>query len=145
MEPRPNNELPDDELSAMLSQWEPPEPPARLRAKVFGDQPVSRWRWLWSGSIRLPIPAAVAIAAVLALAIRYRPAPAPPQPRTIVRTERVEVPVVKERIVTKVVYRDRPAPPSPQPAVAASHTYTFRDFQPVTTLQARIIRSGSAQ
>jgi len=55
-----------------------------------------------------------------------RPAAAP---RVVIRTERVEVPVVEERVVTRTVYRDRPA----------------AKWQPVAELRPRIIRGADDQ
>jgi hypothetical protein len=57
-------------------------------------------------------------------------------PRVTVRTERVEVPVFKDRVVTRTVYRDRivQAPSAPQGRNA-------HELQPVAELRPIIIRS----
>jgi hypothetical protein len=51
--------------------------------------------------------------------------------REIVRTERVEIPVVKEQVVTRLVYRDRPVP------------LDRHELQPVAVLRPVIIRRGN--
>ena len=124
MEPFEKDELTDRELDAMLPQWKAPSASARLKAAVFGERRAPWWRRLWSASIRVPAPVACALAVLLMLlAVRWsRLSGAPPQ--VVVRTERVEVPVVQER----VVYRDRPI------ADAV--------WQPVAELRPRIIRGN---
>lgn len=133
----------DDELRVLLQQLEPPEVPAGLRTKIFGRQRSSVWKWLSRGSIRLPVPALVCAAAAAAVFLTwYKPAPV-----LVVRTERVEKPVVEERVVTRerVVYRDRPVPAQQRPVEVARQGLSFHDFRPVTQLQVRIIRSGNDQ
>jgi hypothetical protein len=56
----------------------------------------------------------------------------------LVKTERVEVPVVQDRVVTKYVYRNGP----PAPAI---HGLNFDELRPVAELRPRIIRSGDAK
>jgi hypothetical protein len=125
MEPFEKDELTDRELDSMLGQWKTPSAPGRLKAAVFGERRAPWWRRLWSASIRVPVPVACALMALLAVVIG---ASLRVPPRVIVRTERVEVPVVQERIV----YRDRAAV-----AVAA--------WRPVRELRPRIIRGSDAQ
>jgi len=124
MEPFEKDELTDRELDGMLAQWKAPSAPARLKAAVFGERRLPWWRRLWSGSIRVPVPVACALVALVAIvAVAMARAP-----RVVVRTVRVEVPVVQERIV----YRDRPA-------VAEAAWRTVRELRP------RIIRGSNAQ
>jgi hypothetical protein len=52
-------------------------------------------------------------------------------PRVEVKTVRVEVPVVKEEVVTRVVYRDP----------KSRHTDEDRELRPVAELRPRIIGS----
>ena len=122
MEPFDKDELTDRELDCALKQWKAPETPARLRSAVFGERR-AWWRRIWSASIRVPLPVACAIALVAVLIITKWPR-SEAAPRVVVKTERVEVPVVQER----VVYRDRPVP---QPTAA---------WNPVAELRPRIIR-----
>jgi hypothetical protein len=79
---------------------------------------------MWTGSIRVPVPVACALAVLIAIVAAAMPRAA----RVEVRTVRVEVPVVQERIV----YRDRPVV-----AEAA--------WRPVRELRPRIIRGSDAQ
>jgi hypothetical protein len=132
MEPFENDELSQAELDAVLKQWQSPEPPARLKAAVFPEA-APWWRRVWGFSIPLPLPVACGIAAMIAVGawLIPRPAPAPRQPEVVVRTERVEVPVEHERVVTRYVYRNAP-----------SHALTFEELKPVAELRPRIIRSG---
>ena len=124
MEPFEKDELTDRELDAMLPAWSAPEIPAGLKAKVF---PAPWWRKLWGASIRLPLPVACALGVLLAVgairSVRHEVTPQPgQQSQVVVRTERVEVPVVRDRIV----YRERP-----RAAIA---------WQRVSELRPRIIR-----
>jgi hypothetical protein len=129
MEPFEKDELTDRELDGMLPQWKAPSAPARLKAAVFGERRAPWWRRLWSASIRVPVPVACALAVLMAVAMVAIMRPAPlPAPRVVVRTERVEVPVVQERIV----YRDRP--------VVADAAW-----RPVRELRPRIIKGSDAQ
>jgi hypothetical protein len=130
MEPD-KNELSDAELDALLQAWEAPDAPKTLRAAIFSTSPRA-WQKFWSGSLRIPIPVfcgtLCAIVLLAALAVwRWH------APRVIVQTQRVEVPVVKERIV----YQDRVVRvPAPSPPRASEK------LRPVADLNPRIIRSG---
>ncbi len=136
MEPFEHDELSDGELDELLRKWESPVPPARLRAAVFPGAADSGWRRLWHASIRIPLPAglaiAVAMAMVVALAIRRWPAPAP---GVVTKVERVEVPVIQERIVTRVVYRDR----------VTGQQVDVHKLRPVAELRPVIIRRENVQ
>jgi len=130
MEPFDPDELSDSELDNLLKKWEAPPAPARLRAAVFPEGAGPWWRRVWSVSLRIPMPVAAALAIALALgAWQWR---RPVAPRELVRTERVEVPVWKDRVVTRTVYRYRLAPPS-------------QKLQPVAELRPRIIGTPDEQ
>ena len=126
MEPFDRDELSDSELDNLLKKWEAPPAPARLRAAVFPEEPKPRWRRLWSASFRVPLPVAAALAIGLALAVWQGRRPG--APLELVRTERVEVPVLQERVVTRTGYRYRAAPPA-------------QTLKPVAELRPRIIRT----
>ena len=134
MEPLDKDELSDRDLDDLLKVWKSPKPPARLRAAVFPEPPRPWWRNLWGASIRLPVPLVCGLTLVLALAGWQWSARI--APRVVIKTERVEVPVVKEQ----VVYRDRivHAPASTQGPDA-------NRLQPVAELRPRIIRRTDAQ
>jgi hypothetical protein len=134
MEPVEKDELSDAELKGILRLWEAPVPPAQLRGAVFGRSHGTRWRAVWGASIRIPVPIAGLIVLVLAGAfwkwprqIVVRESP----PRVEVKTVRVEVPVVKKELVTRVVYRDRNSRQADED----------RELRPVAELRPRIIRS----
>jgi hypothetical protein len=129
MEPFENQELTDHELDGMLREWKTPPAPAHLRGALFPEQP----HW-WRRSIRVPIPVAVC-AALLLMLMLWRTATTAPA-RTIVKTERVEIPVVTECTVTKLVYREKPT---------AERSLTFQNLRPVAELRPRIIRSTHAE
>jgi hypothetical protein len=133
METLENDELSDRELDTMLGAWKTPDAPARLRTAVF---PESRAPW-WRASVRVPVPVACALAVVPAAAAWLWMALTPP--RVVIRTERIEVPVVKQvpivqkEVVTRTVYRDRAA-------------FTdLHELRPVAELRPRIIRSKNDQ
>src|SRR5258708_7241505 len=142
MEPFEDDELSDRELDALLSAWIAPPAPARLRAVVF---PASKpwWRTLWSASFRVPVPVAFCLAIMLALVawrwVAWRWL-TPVAPGVVIRTERVEVPVVKNEVLTRTVYRDRIVHVPAAPAGLNVH-----ELQPVAELRPRIIRSRNAQ
>jgi hypothetical protein len=132
MEPLENRELNDRDLDVLLREWKTPSVPARLRERVFGEPDRPWWRKIWSASIRIPAPVAVCLALALALGAWRWIAPAPA--RVVTKTERVEVPVVTERVIT--LYRERPA------AIKATAVPVLR---PVTELRPRIIRNRNEE
>ena len=134
MEPFEKDELSDGELKGLLHSWEVPEAPKQIREAVFGKSRGPRWWEVWRASIRVPVP--IAALAVLVLVIAFwkwprRVVVRESPPRVEVKTVRVEVPVVKKEVVTRVVYRDR----NPRQAGAD------RELRPVAELRPRIIRS----
>ena len=130
MEPFEHDELSDAELDSLLKRWEVPPALARLRAALFPEAG-SWWRRLWSASLRVPLPLAAALAVALALGAWQWGRPGAP-PRELVRTERVEVPVWKDRVVVRTVYRYRVAAP-------------VQTLKPVAELRPRIIRTTDEQ
>lgn len=126
-------ELSDRELDALLPEWRVPSAPTRLRAAIFPEDTKPWWWRFWSTSIRVPVPVACCLAVLLALGGWKWMVPG--VGRVVVKTERVEVPVVKTEVVTRTVYRDR--------IVRAPGTAgDFSALQPVAELRPRIIRSG---
>jgi hypothetical protein len=129
-----NKGLPDGELDELLASWKSPQVPARLRAALFPARPAPWWRAIWSISFRVPLPVACALGVLMAGGVwRWVSAPAP---RVVIRTERVEVPVVKKEIVTQTVYRDR---------VVRLPSQDNNQLQPVAELRPRIIRRQNAE
>jgi hypothetical protein len=133
MEPSENDRLTDRELDSLLQQWNAPSAPARLRAALFPGTSRRWWQRLWHVSIRVPVPVAACLAIAFGLAAWRWSMPAHPQ--VVVKTERVEVPVTKERVVTKTVYRDR----------CATQGLDIQALQPVAELRPRIIRRRNVE
>src|SRR5271167_3930799 len=97
MEPFEDYELSDRELDSILRAWDVPQAPARLRAAVFPEARGGWWRNLWRASFRVPVPVACVLGALLAFTAWRTLTLAP---RVEIRTERVEVPVVKQEVKT---------------------------------------------
>jgi|SRR5271157_1383614 len=80
---------PDDDLQLheLLREWEAPNAPPSLEARVLGRR-VAWWRFLLTGQIRVPVPVGLAAAAALiAMGVvvardRGRGAVQPPPPET---------------------------------------------------------------
>jgi hypothetical protein len=128
------DELTDSELQGLLHLWEAPAAPAHLRPAVFGQSRVTRWWAVWRASIRVPVPLIAFVALALAIAlwqwprqILVRESP----PRVEVKTVRVEVPVVKKEVVTRIVYRNRNSRQAGEDG----------ELRRVTELRPRIVRS----
>jgi hypothetical protein len=137
MEPRAREEVSsqDSELTALLHEWEAPAPSARSRERLLAEFRTSvgrapLWRRALSAELRVPLPvAACALVALLAsafaLATPKRGATNRAEATTTTQaasaTERevstahepavktVEVPVERERIITRYVYVERGA------------------------------------
>lgn len=104
-DPFEGDELTDAELGRLLRKWEAPPAPARLRAALFPESAQPWWRRVWTASLRVPLPVAAAIA--LALGLGAWQEAKRPAPREVVKTERVEVPMFRDRVIVRTVYRDR--------------------------------------
>jgi hypothetical protein len=155
--PRPDDEILEDRgLKNLLGEWRAPEITSSLDQRIltsyrrqFLHRPLWR-RWL-TGSISLPAPVAVT-AAVLLCATSYlaarkatsytlEPAPA----TSVVKIVEVRVPVVKEKIVTRVVYKNTgaqkategPTPSSLRPRI------DLANFQPVSEIKPIVIHGGN--
>jgi hypothetical protein len=128
----------DPELQNLIRRWSAPEPSPDLDRRMMARYRLGRgwrarwkrWRNPWRISIPVPAPAAVLIVVAAALAIGRWPV----TPRVIVRTERVEVPVVRERAVPTTVYRTRVVYAKP-----ATLGRNARELQPVSELRPFII------
>jgi hypothetical protein len=125
--------LSERELDGLLRTWEAPEPPAGMRASLFGKPAATGWRAFFGASVRIPLPVAALAAVALVLVLWMWPRPVvyrDSPPRVEVQTVKVEVPVVKKEVVTRVVYRER--------------TSDAGELRPVTELKPRIMRSRNA-
>jgi hypothetical protein len=133
MEPFEKDELSEGELDRLLGEWNAPTAPARLRAAVFPDSRAPWWRRLWMLSVPVPLPVACVLLLLIAAGV-WRGAK-PRVPEVVVKTERVEVPVVQERVITKyVLKKEKPA-----------SGFDIDALKPVAELRPRIIRSADAK
>ena len=131
----------DGEFRSLLREWQAPSMSPSVEERVLTAR--SPWRrFLLNGYVRVPVPVACCLVLLLAAVEGWRwtrPTPAI-APRVVVKTERVEVPVVREHVITKVVYKNRPVL-----AETPEHGLTFRQLKPVGELRPRIIRGGHDQ
>ncbi len=141
MEPFEKDELSDAELDNILRSWSAPAAPARMRAALFPASSAPWWKRFLTTSIPVPLPVALCLAFLIAAGVwRWTRPVAPVAPQVLVKTQRVEVPVVQDRVVTKYVYRKTPAA-----AQTAVRSVGFDELRPVAELRPRIIRSGNAK
>ena len=147
--------LPEDgKLNRMLASWQTPETPGELDQRVLASyrRHFNRgrlWRRWLMGSIRIPVPIAAAALLLLCatsfLAARKATRSPIENTQTVVLTKIVEVPVFKEKIVTRVVYKKTdaqkankgPAPISLPPRI------DLADFRPVGEIKPIVIPGGN--
>jgi hypothetical protein len=181
----------DAELRELLRAWEAPAVSTAARERLLADFRASArraplWRRALRAELRVPLPlAACAVAALLSLlAFAAHTASRPARPEAAVETQTanagvaapavkvVEVPVVRERVVTRFVYVEKKgrrdacgagARPAAQLAAAvgrgpkgagaatgaggASSYFTrvdMEDFRPADEMKIRIVRKGKA-
>lgn len=162
----------DAELRQLLLAWEAPDESAAARARLLAAfrERAPRpplWRRLLTSSVRVPLPLAACAAlafAVFAYALaargtRTQPAAATNTTTPVVKV--VEVPVVEERVVERVVYvekKERPAArpanrqsasagrgrPAARPASDASYVtpVDMAVFEPAGEMNFRIVKRG---
>jgi hypothetical protein len=111
----------DPELTALLRTWEVPARDAGARSRLLADfrasvRPAPLWRRALTAQVRVPLPVAACLGLALlgslyalvtrATAVRVEPAAVQSNAQpTAVRI--VEVPVVQERVVTRMVYVEK--------------------------------------
>lgn len=107
----------DAELTALLRTWEAPPQDAGARSRLLADFRASvrrapLWRRVLTAQVRVPLPVAACLGLALLLSLyalgaraTSRVAPAAAQAEAAVRV--VEVPVIKERVVTNIVYVEK--------------------------------------
>lgn len=121
----------------------------RLKGKLLSArqprvEPGQNYSFL-TASIRVPVPVALALVLIVVFAFIFTiRVPADP---TIVRVP-VEVPVVREKTVTQVVYRDRQIKPRPKPARISPKTdstlASLEGFKPAEEVKFTVIKGGAA-
>ena len=142
------------DLKELLKEWQIPDPPPHLDARVAASYRATRRRSAsgWMRSVRLPAPvlAFLVVAQLGSLFVigHYLVSTSPPPPVLSMPTRVIEVPVVKERTVTQVVYL--PADAAGGSRQRASHSTAAQEdttrpvdltgFQPVSELQLRVIK-----
>ena len=110
-----SSEMPD--LNELLKSWEVPEAPNSLNRRVLSDyrQHVNRvpfWKKIFTSSVQIPMPLVLAQAALLLVAgaflfslfVKQKPATTPAVVAEIPKAQIIEVPVVQEKIITKIIY-----------------------------------------
>jgi hypothetical protein len=154
------SDLPEDgELNRLLGSWRAPESSGELDQRALESyrrhiHSERFWRgrfwrrWL-VGSIRIPVPIAAAAVLLLCatsfLAARKATSISIVSPPAAVATKIVEVPVFKEKVVTRVVYKntgapkaqERPAPVSIPPRI------DLADFRPVSEIKIIVSHGGN--
>ncbi|MGH9834542.1 MAG: hypothetical protein ACREBD_24165 [Blastocatellia bacterium] len=145
----------DRELKNLLGEWKTPEVTSSLDQRIFTAyrrRVLHRsWRRWLTGSISLPVPVAAATALLLCatsyLAMRKATSYSLEVPPTTASVKIVEVPVpvVQEKIVTRVVYKqtgaqkakEGPAPIAPPPRI------DLADFRPVNEIKIIVSHGGN--
>ena len=138
--------LNDDELSSLLEQFKSktPQPGPEVASRTLRayETSVTRrggWRRLFGHSVAVPLPVGV-LAATLLVLIGAAAGRSLRRPALVVETRTIEVPVIREHLV----YGDcstgprQASPHAPGPPIV---TFTFKEFQPVTHIKPRIVRS----
>ncbi len=124
-----SSEKPD--LNELLKSWEVPEVPNSLNRRVLSDyrQHVNRvpfWKKIFTSSVQIPMPLVFAQAALLLVAgaflfslfVKQKPATVPTVVAQIPKTKIIEVPVIQEKIVTKIIYTNTKSKPQIRYVVA---------------------------
>lgn len=102
---------------------------------------------LFRNSISIPVPVAVALVLVFMLSlllVRRTPETTPPEVQVV--HVPVEVPVVKEKIVTRVVYRETMRKPRQRSTAAQSDSAfarTLSGFKPTEEIKLTVIKGGA--
>ena len=107
----------DAELTALLRTWEAPPQDAGARARLLADFRASvgrapLWRRALTAQVRVPLPlaacaAVVCLLSLYALGARATGGAGPSAARAEAAVRVVEVPVIKERVVTNTVYVEK--------------------------------------
>ena len=121
-ENHPSSEKPD--LNELLKSWEVPEVPSSLNRRVLSDyrQHVNRvpfWKKIFTSSVRIPMPLVLAQTALLLVAGAFlissfasqKEPNAPVAVAEIPKPQIIEVPVIQEKIVTRIVYANAKSKP----------------------------------
>lgn len=129
---------------------------ARLREKLHAaqhpriepGQPQLQPRpWLvrfFVSSVRIPVPVGLALLAIFGFLIFRSSVPPPQVERTIVQVP-VEVPVIQEKTVERVVYREKPSPRRPRRETTPARIESVADlegFKPAEEVKLTVLKGG---
>ena len=141
----------DARLTSLLNEWKTPQPSATLDNRVmssYRDQTtrIKPSRRVFAGAIRIPVPIA-AVFALLFFGLLYLAFRTPRnivverfKPVVEVQTRTIEIPVIKDHIVTRTVYVDRRSSSRRNSATNTSATRVNLDgYQPVDELKIRML------
>jgi hypothetical protein len=155
--PKPADAIIEDrELKSLLCEWRAPEVTGSLDQRIltayrlpFHHRPWWR-RWL-TGSISLPVPVA-AIAVLLLCATSYLamrkaasyPLEVPPIAAPVKIVE-VPVPVIQEKIVTRIVYKNTGAQKNKEglAPISPATRSNLANFRPVSKLEIIVTPGGN--
>ena len=100
--------------------------------------------------VPVPVPLSVAVIAVVLLffAVRSPQQPTPPPQAPVIVQVPVEVPVIHEKVVTKVIYRDRKPISRPSNQLVPENTFarsqgSLSGFKPTDEVKLTVITGGS--
>jgi hypothetical protein len=151
----------DAELSTLLRAWDAPEPSAHSRGRLLAEfrataRRAPLWRRALSSELRVPLPfaACAALAVLASLFVLAARTQTPAQTAATnnasaeVRTAEaaptvkiVEVPVERERVVTRFVYVEKSARPAVAQQLAATRQSTTQ--RSATTTRGTVAQSSS--
>jgi hypothetical protein len=149
------SELPEDrELNRLLAGWGAPESSVELdqralesyRRHIHSERfwRGRLWRQWLAGSIRIPAPIAAAAVLLLCatsfLAARKTTSTLIVSPPAAAHTEIVKVPVIQQKIVTRVVYKKAKEGPAP---IVIPPRIDLANFLPVDDIKLIVIHGGN--
>jgi hypothetical protein len=87
--------LNDDELDALLSQWQAPLAPPALAQAILQQPRANPLARLWRSHIQIPTPVALAAALALAALLFWPPPPKPQSANSLAGFEPIQQPKVR--------------------------------------------------
>lgn len=129
---------------------------ARLREKLHaaqhpriepGQSTVEKPSWIkrfFVSSIRIPVPVGLALLAIFGFLIFRNRVPPPQVERSIVQVP-VEVPVIQEKTVERIVYREKPATKRPRRVTAPPRNESVAElegFKPAEEVKLTVLKGG---
>jgi hypothetical protein len=149
----------DGELNRLLGSWRAPESSIELdhralesyRRHIHSERfwRGRFWRRWLAGSIRIPVPIAAAAVLLLCatsfLAARKATSVSIENQLAVGPVKIVEVPVIREKVVTRVVYKNTGAPKAQEPPAPVSipPRIDLAEFRPVNEFKIIVSRGGN--